>query len=287
MVIVFLIALVGSLGGLAVLRGLWLEKSGEKEWCADLEDFRLSKSRARRGGEWIFWGVFAETVLAILITVWEGAVSIKTEAKLSGVETNIAQTSSNVTQIDPLKHRIGEISAIMRYKGVFFPDVRRGNGTNDKTLNASLHFFDLGNGEKGQFIATTNGNGIALPVLDLVAKASKRVGDEFVIEFGMDRLDFELKGSRGSREVLGLTPNSSLENFLNKINGFRAELWSPDVNVDGIEEGTVTLFEGNFEKTFTFPPQKVLVEAVGGAWPIRKYDRLPTNNLPILQVPAK
>jgi hypothetical protein len=211
------------------------------------------------------------------------------EAKLLGVETNIAQTSSNVTRIDPLKQRITDISAIMRYKGVFFPDVRRGTN-DDKTLRASLHLFDLGNVEKGQFLATTNGNGVALPVLDLVAKASKREGDEFVIEFGMDRLDFELKGSQAAmlrEEVLGLTPNSSLESFLDKINGFEVTLLSSDVNVDGIKEGTVTLFSGTFAKIFTFPPQRVLVEAFGGAWPVREYDRLPTNNLPILQVPAK
>jgi hypothetical protein len=74
----FLLASIGSLGGFAVLRGLWLEYSGEKERYSDIGDFRKSKLRARRGLKRVFWGVAIETVLGFGIAIFEGAETIKT-----------------------------------------------------------------------------------------------------------------------------------------------------------------------------------------------------------------
>ncbi|HUD49658.1 MAG TPA: hypothetical protein VMR33_22720 [Candidatus Baltobacteraceae bacterium] len=76
---VFILAVVASVGGVIVARGLWLEDHGERDWFQNINDFRLAKTRAHRGLRWVFWGVILETALGFAIAVIEGTETIKAE----------------------------------------------------------------------------------------------------------------------------------------------------------------------------------------------------------------
>jgi hypothetical protein len=52
-----LISVVAMLGGLMVFRGLWIEKNADKETFLNVEDFRASKLKSKRGWNILMWGI--------------------------------------------------------------------------------------------------------------------------------------------------------------------------------------------------------------------------------------
>lgn len=79
MINVWLIALVASLGGVAVFVGLCMEKTAERErdGYQTLKDFRKSESRKKIGERFVRWGVFAEVVLGFSVAAFEGWEALK------------------------------------------------------------------------------------------------------------------------------------------------------------------------------------------------------------------
>jgi hypothetical protein len=98
----FCISLFAALGGVIVLRGLWLEGYREQESHPTIEAYRSVKAREATGRKWVFWGVAFEVVLAFGMTFKDG-FDIRELEKVS--EKN-----------DPLNAPINSASAVLRLR---------------------------------------------------------------------------------------------------------------------------------------------------------------------------
>ena len=93
-----------SIGGLAVLVGLWMEYSAEKKWYANLDDFRSQKSKEKWGEKLVMLGIVLEVIIGFTVAAKDEIVEIKTTEQM-------AQTSTNLAKIDPLKQPIVSATA--------------------------------------------------------------------------------------------------------------------------------------------------------------------------------
>jgi hypothetical protein len=66
------VAFCAAIGGLIVLRGLWLEGYREKEEFPTIEAFRTFKTMESRGRKWVFWGVLFEVIIAFALSIKDG-----------------------------------------------------------------------------------------------------------------------------------------------------------------------------------------------------------------------
>jgi len=107
----FFISLVAISGGVLVLRGLWIEKKADKEEYLDVDDFRSSKLKSKRGWKMLMWGIFVETAVAGIFAAKDG--------------WEIRQIEINAAKNDPRNQNISDMSAtaILIVMGTDFNDL--------------------------------------------------------------------------------------------------------------------------------------------------------------------
>jgi hypothetical protein len=186
----------------------------------------------------VFACIAAFLFMAEAILGWRSSVLLGKELERMksdnlALQIELTELTNNIAKIDPLKHRISEVSVIMRYHGIFLPGIRRGTNV-DTNLHADLTFIDLTNqyqsknfrgrvsGPNGDSSLLSNFNpisggvivggkspGLLLPILELNAIKAVRNGDEYVIQFELDRTVFEVTNTKAAffrKQVLGLSP---------------------------------------------------------------------------------
>ncbi len=83
------ISLVAALGGLVVLRGLWLEGLSRPETFENVEAQRTHHKREAKGIKWVFAGVAIEVIVAFGMTFKEGWEAHKTEIELADIQQKV------------------------------------------------------------------------------------------------------------------------------------------------------------------------------------------------------
>jgi|ERR1700722_9488606 len=77
------ISFFAAIGGLVVLRGLWLEGYSHPESFKDIEEQRGHHKREGKGIKWVFWGVALEVLVAFGMTFKEGWEAHKTAIEIA------------------------------------------------------------------------------------------------------------------------------------------------------------------------------------------------------------
>jgi hypothetical protein len=95
------LAAAAAIGGVVVLRGLWLEGYKEKEGFSDVSEFRTHKAREGSGRKWVFWGVAIEVFIAIFMTFKDG--------------WDFRQLEKEIALNDPRNQPIVSVSAIAQF----------------------------------------------------------------------------------------------------------------------------------------------------------------------------
>jgi hypothetical protein len=97
-----LISVVAMLGGMMVFRGLWIEKKADKEVFLNVDDFRSSKLKSKRGWNMLMLGIVVETAVAGVFAARDG--------------WEIRQIKINEAKNDPLNQPILDIFATVQFR---------------------------------------------------------------------------------------------------------------------------------------------------------------------------
>jgi hypothetical protein len=93
---------LAALGGLIVLRGLWLElksdKESEKEWYSDLNDFKKGKHKSWCGEIHVIVGIAVEIIVAVLFA----AMDVKEKHDIIKYEAQSDPRSQPITYLAAL-----------------------------------------------------------------------------------------------------------------------------------------------------------------------------------------
>src|SRR5208283_1297949 len=98
----FFVSIVAISGGVLVFRGLWIENKADKDEFFDVDDFRSSKLKKKRGWKMLMWGIALETLVAGVFAARDG--------------WEIRQIKMNEAKNDPLNQPIGDISATVQFR---------------------------------------------------------------------------------------------------------------------------------------------------------------------------
>jgi hypothetical protein len=96
MINVWLIAVVASLGGLAVFVGLWMEKIGDQDEYQNIDDLRKSKAKRKIGERLVRWGVFAEMLIGFVVASSDGWRAYKNNPLNQPIRSIFAHTEFQV-----------------------------------------------------------------------------------------------------------------------------------------------------------------------------------------------
>jgi hypothetical protein len=94
-----IISVVAMIGGMMVFRGLWIEKKADKTGFLNVEDFRSSKLKSKRGWNILMWGIAIETAVAGVFAARDG--------------WEIRQTRIDAAKNNPLNAPVSDIFAIL------------------------------------------------------------------------------------------------------------------------------------------------------------------------------
>ena len=106
-----MISVIAMVGGFMVFWGLWIEKQADKSAFLNVDDFRSSQLKAKRGWNILMWGIAVETAVA-------GAFAARDGWEIRQIKTNEAKNS-------PLNQIISDVSAFAYFEvdGDSVPDI--------------------------------------------------------------------------------------------------------------------------------------------------------------------
>jgi hypothetical protein len=241
----FFVSMVAISGGVLVFRGLWIENKADKDEYLDVDDFRLSKLKKRRGWKMLMLGIALETVVAGVFAAKEG--------------WEIRQINANT----PAKMRVNKIEATAefmietnwddpgtRYMSTFgrFPAV---------LILSSQPITNRPNSKP-----PTNHLGVSLfcddAQWDLMWSNDAKKESRYIITLHFVLLPWVDELSRPDF-------NRPSEEWIKNLKYFRIEPGFLYGNTVIIYNGRVTLLlNGSVSKTFEIPAQKVDLNCEGG-----------------------
>jgi hypothetical protein len=224
-------------GGVLVFRGLWIENKADKDEFLDVDDFRSSKLKKKRGWKMLMWGIALETLVAGVFAAKDGWEIRQTNAKTPGA----MQVNSVLATADLFVNINADDSGIRwglpGYAAhIIFSDIRTNKFTED---NLRVVMFC-----KKETVIVQSWSATATNL-------------EIVLKFGMNSTATEPSGMEWAAEDTSKKAlKRSAEELIKDLNFCSIHPDFLDGNIVNVHAGKVTLLlNGSISRTFIIPHQ--------------------------------